>query len=101
MDILLEVCEIFKESLKDLENYSTVICVNNIYNIKIIFCTKYHCQLNVLKAFGVIKKHMFVHVLIKVLIKLISESSMNFVEGKILLKLFRHFWREIEAYSKD
>ncbi len=34
------------------------------------------------------------------MIKLILESRINFVERKIALKLFRRFWRAIEAYSQ-
>jgi hypothetical protein len=34
------------------------------------------------------------------MIKLISESRINFVQREISLKLFRRFWRAIEAYSK-
>ena len=34
------------------------------------------------------------------MIKLIADSGMDFVERNIALKLFRHFWHSIEAYSQ-
>jgi len=73
------------------------------YNIKIIYGPKYHWELNAIEGLW---RHQKAFVRSRTdqsvdkMIKLISESRINFVERKIVLKLFRSFWRAIEAYSQ-
>jgi hypothetical protein len=73
------------------------------YKIKIIYCPKYHCELNPIEGLWCNQKAYVrsrTDQTFDKMIKLISESRINFVERKIALKLFRRFWRSIEAYSQ-
>ncbi|CAF1225955.1 unnamed protein product [Didymodactylos carnosus] len=73
------------------------------YSIKIIYCRKYHCELNAIEGLWCNQKAYVrsrTDQTFDKMIKLISESRINFVQRKISLKLFRRFWRAIEAYSK-
>ncbi|CAF5040557.1 unnamed protein product, partial [Rotaria sp. Silwood1] len=71
------------------------------YKINIIYCPKYHCELNAIKGLWCNQK-AFVRSRtdqsFEKMIKLISDSRIHFAERKIALKLFRRFWRSIEAY---
>jgi hypothetical protein len=73
------------------------------YNVKIIYCPKYHCELNAIEGLWCNQK-AFVRSRtdqsFEKMIKLISDSRIHFVEREIALKLFRRFWRSIEAYSQ-
>ncbi|CAF1177053.1 unnamed protein product [Didymodactylos carnosus] len=73
------------------------------YTVKIICCPKYHCELNAIEGLWCNEK-AFVRSRtdqsFEKMIKLISDSRTHFVGGKIALKLFRRFWRSIEAYSQ-
>ncbi|CAF3382803.1 unnamed protein product [Rotaria socialis] len=70
----------------------------------IIYCPKYHCELNTIEGLWCNQK-AFVRSRtdqsFEKMIKLISDSRIHFVERKIALKLFRRFWRSVEAYSQD
>ncbi|CAF4979497.1 unnamed protein product [Rotaria sp. Silwood1] len=71
------------------------------YKINIIYCPKYHCELNAIEGLWCNQK-AFVRSRtdqsFEKMIKLISDSRIHFAERKIALKLFRRFWRSIEAY---
>ena len=73
------------------------------YNMKIIYCPKYHCELNAIEALWCNQK-AFVRSRtdqsFDKTIRLIADSRTHFVERNIALKLFRRFWRSIEAYSQ-
>ena len=75
----------------------------NKYNVKIIYCPKYHCELNAIEGLWCNQKE-FVRLCtdqsFEKMIKLITESRKHFAERNIALKLFRRFWRSIEAYSQ-
>ena len=69
----------------------------------IMYCPKYHCELNAIeglwfnqKAF--VRSHKDQS--FEKMIRLIADSRKRFVERNIALKLFRRFWRSIEAYSQ-
>jgi hypothetical protein len=66
------------------------------YNVKIIYCPKYHCELNAIEGLWCNQK-AFVRSRtdqsFEKMIKLISDSRIHFVEREIALKLFRRFWR--------
>ena len=73
------------------------------YNVKIIYCPKYHCELNAIEGLWCNQKAYVrsrTDQSFETMIKLISESRKHFVEREIALKLFRRFWRSIEAYSQ-
>jgi hypothetical protein len=73
------------------------------HNIKIIYCPKYHFELNAIEGLWCNQK---VYVRSRSdqtfdkMIKLISESRINFAKRKISLKLFRRFCHAIEAHSQ-
>lgn len=73
------------------------------YNVKVIYCPKYHCELNAIEGLWCNQK-AFVRSRtdqsFEKMIKLISDSRIHFGERNIALKLFRRFWRSIEAYSQ-
>ncbi|CAF4877907.1 unnamed protein product, partial [Rotaria sp. Silwood2] len=73
------------------------------HKINIIYCPKYHCELNAIEGLWCNQK-AFVRSRtdqsFEKMIKLISDSRIHFAERKIALKLFRRFWRSIEAYSQ-
>lgn len=73
------------------------------YNVKIVYCPKYHCELNAIEGLWCNQK-AFVRSrsdqTFEKMIKLIADSRTHFAERQIALKLFRRFWRSIEAYSR-
>ena len=71
--------------------------------MKIIFCTKYHCELNAIEGLWCNQKAYIrsrTNQTFDRTIQLISESREHFVKKRIALKLFRRFWRSVEAYSR-
>ena len=72
------------------------------YNVKIKFCPKFHCEMNAIEGLWCHQKQFIrkrtdqTH---PTLIKLISESRVNFEDKKIAMKLFRRFWRVLDAYN--
>ena len=73
------------------------------YQIKIIFCPKYHCELNAIEGLWCNQK-TYVRSrsdqTFSKMIQLLLESRVHFVERRIALKLFRRFWRSLEAYGR-
>ncbi|CAF2942530.1 unnamed protein product [Rotaria sp. Silwood2] len=73
------------------------------YDMKIIYCPKYHCELNATEGLWCNQK-AFVRSRtdqsFDKMIRLIADSRTHLVERNIALKLFRRFWRSIEAYSQ-
>lgn len=73
------------------------------YSVKIIYCPKYHCELNAIEGLWCNQK-TFVRSrtdqTFERMIKLIADSRIHFAEKNIALKRFRRFWRSIEAYSQ-
>ena len=70
--------------------------------MKIIFCPKYHCELNAIEGLWCNQKAYIrsrTDQTFDRMIQLISESREHFVKKRIALKLFRRFWRSVEAYS--
>jgi hypothetical protein len=71
------------------------------YNVKIIFTPKYHCETNPIEGYWChskvfIRKHT--DQTFESLLRLLPISRENFISKSIYLKLFRRFWRTIEAY---
>ncbi|CAF3053204.1 unnamed protein product [Rotaria sp. Silwood2] len=69
----------------------------------IIYCPKYHCELNSIEGLWCNQKafvRSHTDQSFEKMIILIADSRIHFVERNIALKLFRHFWRSIEAYSQ-
>jgi hypothetical protein len=73
------------------------------YKIKIKYRPKYHCELNAIEGLWCNQKAFIrsrTDQSFEKMIKLISDSGIHFVERKTALKLFRRFWRSIEAHSQ-
>ena len=73
------------------------------YNVKVIFVPKFHCELNAIEGLWC---HMKQFVRKKTdqtfptMMRLIPESRENFVSKEVQLKLFRRFWRSLNAYQQ-
>lgn len=85
------------------QNVSKLEMLGNKYNVKVIFCPKFHCELNAIEG---VWCHMKQYVRRKsdqtfpTMLRLISESYGNFEDRKIHMKLFRRFWSSLDAYSQ-
>jgi len=85
------------------QNVSKLEILGRKYNIKVIFCPKFHCELNAIEGLWC---HMKQYVRKKsdqtfsTMLYLIPESRENFKERKIHMKLLRRFWRSLDAYSQ-
>ncbi|CAF1384088.1 unnamed protein product [Adineta ricciae] len=85
------------------QNVSKLEILGRKYDIKVIFCPKYHCELNAIEGLWC---HMKQYVRRKsdqtfpTMLQLIPESRENFKERKIHMKLFRRFWHSLDAYSQ-
>ena len=73
------------------------------YGLSVLFCPKYHCEIN---AIGGCWAHMKQFVRKRTdqrydtMIRLIDESRMNFEKQQVHLKLFRRFWKCLQAYNR-
>ncbi|CAF0862631.1 unnamed protein product [Didymodactylos carnosus] len=85
------------------QNVSKLEQLANKYKIKIIFSPKYHCECNPIEGLWCNMK-LFVRQrsdqTFDKMIRLISDARAHFVDKKIALKLFRRFWRTLEAYAQ-
>ena len=85
------------------QNVSKLEILGRKYNVKVIFCPKFHCELNAIEGLWC---HMKQYVRRKsdqtfpTMLRLIPESRENFKEREIQMKLFRRFWRSINAHSQ-
>ncbi|CAF3478732.1 unnamed protein product [Rotaria sp. Silwood2] len=99
---LQEICEI-RSNHRAFQNIAKLEMLAVKYNINIIFCPKYHCELNAIEGLWCCQKAYVrsrTNQTFEKMIKSISESRINFIERLIALKLCRRFWHAIEAYSK-
>ena len=85
------------------QNVSKLEMLARKYQMKIIFCPKFRCELNAIEGLWC---HMKRYVRAKTdqtfptMLRLIPQSHQNFEQRYIQMKLFRRFWRCIEAYSQ-
>lgn len=73
------------------------------YNVKVIFVPKFHCELNPIEGLWCSMKHFTRQrsdQTFHTLLRLIPASRAHFSQNVIYLKLFRRFWRALDAYSK-
>ncbi|CAF1911762.1 unnamed protein product, partial [Rotaria magnacalcarata] len=86
------------------QNVSKLEIFARKYNIKVIFCPKFHCELNAIEGLWC---HMKQYVRKKsdqtfsTMLRLIPQSRENFKERKIHMKLFRRFWHSLNAYDQE
>ncbi|CAF4179675.1 unnamed protein product, partial [Rotaria sordida] len=97
-----EIRELLAEH-RAFKNVTKLEMLARKYSVKIIYCPKYHCELNAIEGLWCNQK-AFVRSRtdqsFEKMIKLIANSRIHFAERNIALKLFRRFWRSIEAYSQ-
>ena len=71
------------------------------YDVKIKFCPKFHCEMNAIEGVWCHQKQFIrkrTDQTYPTLLRLISESRTNFKNENIAMKLFRRFWRVLNAY---
>lgn len=74
-----------------------------IYNAKIIFCPKYHCELNPIEGLWCYQKQFIrkrTDQTYKSLLKFYKESREEFERENLYMKLIRRFWRCLLAYNQ-
>jgi len=74
---------------------------NSTVNAKVLFCPKYHCEINAIEGVWCHSK-AFVRPrsdqTLQTMKKLIIESRINYVEINLNPKLIKRFWRVLVAY---
>ena len=73
------------------------------YNVKVLYCPKFHCELNPIEGLWCFQKKYVRYRTDQnydTMIRLIYESRQDFVQKEIYAKLWRRFWRCINAYQK-
>ena len=69
-------------------------------NVKVIFVPKFHCELNAIEGlWSYMKQYVrkMTDQSFPTMMRLIPQSRKHFAEKKIQLKLFRRFWRSLDA----
>ena len=72
------------------------------YNVKIIWCPKFHCELNPIEGLWCLSKQ---HVRSEneqdfgKLLDLIKQSFQNYKESTVNVKLWNRFWEELSMYD--
>lgn len=75
----------------------------NNYGVKIIFVPTFHCELNPIEGVWCYQKSFmrkYNEQIFNTFVKLISQSRDIFEEKKVSLKLFRRFWKAVDAYNE-
>ena len=85
------------------QNVSKLEILAREYQVKIIFCPRFRCELNAIEGLWCdMKKYVREKTdqTFPTILRLIPQSRQNFEQRYIQMKLFRRFWRCIEAYSQ-
>ncbi|CAF2737794.1 unnamed protein product [Rotaria sp. Silwood2] len=85
------------------QNLSKLELLAKKYHVKVIFCPKFHCELNSIEGLWCdMKRYIraYSDQTFSTMLRLIPESRASFEERKIQMKLFRRFWRSLHAYSQ-
>ncbi|CAF2242534.1 unnamed protein product [Rotaria magnacalcarata] len=73
------------------------------YRVKIIFSPKFHCELYCIEGLWAHQKQLVrkrTDQTFPTMSTLIKDSRNNFIEKNVAMKLFRRFWRTLEAYDR-
>lgn len=85
------------------QNASKLELLARKYQVKIIFCPKFHCELNAIEGLWCQMKQ-YVRArsdqTFPSLLRLLPESRKNFEQRKIPMKLLRCFWRSLDPYNQ-
>ena len=101
----LKLEDLKKELLKHpaFDGTSKLEVLAKKYGIKIIFCPKFHCELNPIEGLWLSQKHFIRSKTDQTFEKMKSlylDSRLNYIESNLNIKLIRRFWRTLNAYSK-
>ncbi len=73
------------------------------YGVTVTFAPKYHCECNSIEGLWAHQKRYVrqrTDQTFPTMVKLIQKSRINFIKKKVAVKLFRRFWRTLEAYDR-
>ncbi|CAF1309414.1 unnamed protein product [Adineta ricciae] len=85
------------------QNVSRLENLARKYQVKVIFVPKFHCELNAIEGLWC---HMKQYIRktsdqsFPTMLRLLPESRDNFEQRQIHMKLFRRFWRSLDAYNQ-
>ncbi|CAF1389676.1 unnamed protein product [Adineta ricciae] len=85
------------------QNISKLELLAQKYHVKVIFCPKFHRELNSIEGLWCdMKRYVRAHSdqTFPTMLSLIPKSRISFEERKIQMKLFRRFWSSLTAYSQ-
>jgi transposase len=85
------------------QNASRLEKLASKYHVKVIFGPKYHCELNPIEGLWCAMKRYVRQrndQTLSTMLALIPKSREDFQEKNLHLKLFRRFWRTLEAYNQ-
>ncbi len=85
------------------QNVSRLEKLASKYHVKIIFGPKYHCELNPIEGLWCVMKRYVRQrndQTFSTMLTLIPKSREHFHEKNLQLKLFRRFWRTLQAYNQ-
>jgi transposase len=85
------------------QNVSRLEKLASKYHVKVIFGPKYHCELNPIEGLWCAMKRYVRQrndQTFSTMLTLIPKSRVDFREKDLQLKLFRRFWRTLQAYNQ-
>ncbi|CAM4804123.1 unnamed protein product [Rotaria magnacalcarata] len=85
------------------QNISRLERLAQKYGVYVLFCPKYHCEINAIEGCWAHMKQFIrkrTDQKYHTMIKLMKESRTNFEQKEVHLKLFRRFWKCLEAYDQ-
>ena len=87
----------------DFQKFSKLEKLARKYTIKVIFAPKFYCELNAIEGIWCYMKQYVrknSDQTYPTMMRLIPKSREMFAEREIQMKLFRRFWRCLDAYKK-
>ena len=87
---------------KAFQSASRLETVATKYNIKIVFCPKYHCELNPIEGLWCNQKRYVrsrTDQTYSTMLKLIDDSRHHFIKKNLNIKLWRRFWNSLQMYN--
>ncbi|CAF1542252.1 unnamed protein product [Adineta ricciae] len=103
-DCKLETLKSILSNHRAFQNVSKLEQLAIDYGFKVLFIPKFHCELNPIEGFWCHQKayvRKYSDQTFTTMTRLITQSRDDFVEKKISLKLFRRFWKAVQAYAQD
>ncbi|CAF4927624.1 unnamed protein product [Rotaria socialis] len=85
------------------QNISRLEQLAQKYGVSVLFCPKYHCEMKAIEGCWAHMKQFIrkrTDQKYPTMIRLIKESQTNFEQQQVHLKLFRRFWKCLEAHNQ-